>query len=419
MAYNGIKANELETEELTKLVKRAQKLTEDGYDIINKNYDLFAKIFKRVLKLSKQEKNWHLYFSTIYQIISLNVRHHKYDEVVKYAELYYKECDLYMDRELPNYPNTNMSFYNTWIYDLIFKAYYEYHQIDDTKMDSFMKKYEECALKYGKTYLYYDGEIRLCILYRDAVRVRKAAQNFRRYEKEMFSCYVCGHEPYLYHLLLLGENRQAEQMMQDLVNKNIPKQHLWCYEYCEEAVPDAMYENVLFACIKCGQEESFRYFYKKYWKKLTFESQWKADAWSFKSLLCAFSGFFDKYKDDIRKAEKDMKEVRHETTVSNMEHALGWWCYFTLLGRSGVHEVEIKLPGLNTPDVKTKEDAQTADVGESVEGAEDAGKVSTLAVASYMEKRADELGDLFSKARARFDYEGLKGTYRNCFLPDK
>ena len=417
--FSGINENQLKSAELKKLVSKVKVLTDDGYERLNKNYELFIGPYMKILRLSKQEKEWHLYFYAIYQIISLNARHDKYDEVVKYAEMYYKECDLYMDRELPNYPGTNMSYLNTWIYDRIFEAYYQYYQIDDAKMDDFMKKYEESALKYGKTYLYYEGEMELCTLYRDTDRVEMAARNFRRYEKDMFSCYVCGHRPYIAYLLLTDQNRQAEEFMTDLVHKNIPKQHLWCYKYCEEAIPDAMYESILFMCVKCGKEESFRYFFEKYWKKVPYENQWESDADAFRRLLCALSGYFHEYKDDLRRAEKNLREEKHETTVGNIEFALAWWCYFTLLDRSGVHEVEISLPGINIPDMKAKENGQDAGGEENEEGTKGASMVPALTVAAYMEKRADEFGALFSKARARFDYEGLKDTYRNCFLTEK
>lgn len=394
--FSGFNEDLLKSTELKKLVRKVKVLTDDGYELLNKNYELFMGPYMKILRLSKQEKEWHLYFYAILSIISLNARHDKYDEVVKYAEMYYKECALYMDRELPNYPNTNMSYLNTWIFDKIFEAYYHYYQIDDAKMDDFMKKYEESALKYGKTYLYYEAEIELCILYRDAKRSESAARNFRRYEKDMFSCYVCGHRPYISYLLLTDQNCQAEEFMNDLVHKNIPKQHLWCYEYCQDAVPDAMYENILSTCVKCGKEESFRYFFDKYWEKLSFETQRKSDGYAFRRLLCALSGNFGEYEDDIQRAEKDVKEEKHETTVGNTDISLDWWCYFILLDRSGIHEVEISLSGL-----------------------ESAGKVPTLTIAAYMEKRADEFGALFAKARTGFDYDGLKNTYRSCFLESK
>ena len=412
----AVDPEELKSEELAKLVRKVQALAGNGYDIIHENYEPFVKPYQQILRLAKKEKEWYLYFDTINEILYLNRVHHKYDEVVKYAELYYKESALYMDRELPNYPE-GMAYINMWIYNNIFVAYYQYHQIDDAKMDIFMKKYKESALKYGKTYLYYEDEMDLSLLYRDADRAKEAARNFRLYEKDIRSCYVCAHRSYLAHLLLTGEIRQAEEMLCDFVNKNIPKQHLWCYDYCKVAVADSMYESVLNYSLMSGNEEAFCYFFTKYWAKVPQETQTEGD-WAFRRLLCAYAGLFDRIEDDIQEAEECIKDEQHETTVGNIEIDLRWWCYFTLLDRSGVHEIETGLPGLETSDVKTKGDVQTADGGEGTKVADGTVKVPTLAVAAYMEKRADEFGALFSKARARFDYEGLKATYRNCFLAE-
>ena len=417
-AYTNFKVHELKNEELAGMVRRLQNLTEDGYGAIKKNYALFETSYKRILPLSKQEKEWYLYFYTMYELISLYARHEKYDEVVKYAELFYKETALHMDRELPNYPGTDMSFLNTWTYRDIFRAYYYYHQIDDKKMEAFMEIYEAGAIKYGKTYTYYEDEMTLSVLYRDTERAEKAARNFMLYEKGITGCYVCNCTPYLSCLLLLGQERQAEELMLKFIYKKIPKRHLWCYKYCDNGNEMEMYSIVLFRCIWGGNEEAYRYFFDKYWKELPVESHRKPTSGTIGRLLRAAAGVLNYIEDDLQLVEEDINDTDHYTTVGNMEYALMWWCYFTLLDRSGVREVKIKLPGLNTPDVKTEEDIQAADGEESMKGTENASKVSTLSVAEYMEKRADEFGALFSKARARFDYKGLKGTYGSCFLSE-
>ena len=409
--YFDIETDRLKSEELAKLIRKVQALTQDGYETAKENYELLMNPLKKILRLSKQEEEWFLYFWTISEILTMNRFHSKHDEIVKYAELYYKESALHMDREIAHCTDPRMAYLNTWIYDQIYGVYSNYHQIDDAKMDSFMEKFEESALKYGQAYVYYDDAVSLSFLYRDADGAKIAARKFKRYENEMHGCYVCGHKQYLAHLILTDENRQAEEMMLDLINRNIPRQYLWCYEYCAEAVPDRMYEMVLYRCVGAGKESAFRYFYDKYWKKMSYEVQWnESNTSTFGRLLCAAGGTFGHLKEDLRLTEEDIRETPHYVTTDNMEIAICWWCYFTLLDRSGVHEVELSLPGLEKADVTIGSDAQTA------ESEKRAGKVPSQVVASYMEKRADEFGALFSKARARFDYEGLKDTYRNCFL---
>lgn len=395
MMYTSVKPVKIESDEIRELICRTQDLTQGGYDLYDQNYKVLISLLKRLLRLTKQEKEWHLYFYTLYELMYLYSRNNNYAEIVKYAELYYKDSALYMDRELPNYPNTNMAYINIWTYSRIFEAYYTYYQIDDAKMETFMRRYEEAALKYGKTYEYYADEISLSILYLDRDRMERAVRNFLCYEKEMESCYVCGHLPYLRHFLLVGQEQRAEELMLDYIHKNIPQKHVWCYKYCQNAEPDSMYLDMMRLCVSSGNVEKFQYFYEKYWMKLPPETRLNDEAGSFQRLLAAYDGCFDKLDKDIEQATEDIREENDDTTVHNMNAFLEWWCYFILLDRSGVHKVSVKFPELET-------DAQ--------------GQVSTLAASNYMQAKADLHGNRFAQARPQFDYCFAKKSYRKCFL---
>lgn len=397
MMYDKIKAYQINSEEIVRLVGRAQELTRGSYDLYDQNYKALSSILKKLLKLTKQEREWYLYFDTIDNLMYLNRRDGNYAEIVKYAEVYYRDSAAYMDRELPNYPDFPMAYLNVWIYDEIFGAYYEYYQIDDAKMDAFMKKFEAAALKYGKTYVYYWGELYLSILYRDEDRAKAAARNFLSYEKEIESCYVCGHMPYLRHFLLIGQDQRAEELMLDYIHKNIPKKQLWCYKYCQRAEPDSMYIDVMVVCVRCGRRESFLYFYKKYWLELPLETRMDVDEDTgiFQRLLGAFEGCFDQLESDLARLSEDISEECKDTTVGNMYAFLEWWCYFTLLDRNGVHTVRASFPGLE---------------------ADGAGGVFTQAVIEYIQEKADTYGGKFARARRQFDYGFVKDSYRKCFL---
>lgn len=395
MTYEGVKPSQIQPDEIRKLVGRTQDLTRGSYDLYDQNYKVLASLLKKLLGLTKQEKEWYLYFYTLYDLLYLNMRDNNYAEIVKYAELYYKDSALYMDRELPNYPNTNMAYVNVWTYNMIFHAYYQYYQIDDAKMEEFMKRYEEAALKYGKTYNYYNDEISLAILYMDADRMERAARKFLLYEKEIQSCYICGHLPYLFHFLMVGQERRAEELMLDYIHKNIPKKHVWCYQYCQRAEPDSLYQDMTALCARSGNVEAFRHFYEKYWMELPREIRLDEDGGSFQRLLAAYGGCFDQLDKDIGQAAEDISEERKDTTVNNMNAFLEWWCYFVLLDLSGVQMVSAQFPGLEA-------DAE--------------GKVSTRAVSDYMLAKADAYGEQFARARAQFDYEFAKDSYRRCFL---
>lgn len=395
MMFQKVKTRELKGTELAGLVRRAQDFTRGSYDLYDRNYDTLFKLCKRILQLSKQEGEWYVYFYAIYATLYLNKRQSNYREVVRYAEIYYKDSALYMDRELPNYPDTDMPLLNIYIYALVFEAYYEYYQIDDPKMEVFMKQYGEAAQKYGRHYDYCDDELSLALLYWNFDKARAAAHRFLEYEREIVGCYVCAHLSYLEYLVFSGQTQQAEELMLDLIRKNIPQRHQWCYQYCEMAEPVEMYLIVLDACMDYGKTEEFRYFYGKYWRSLPRESKWQEDCCISQRLLCAYDGCFDGLEGDLRTAEKIIDDERTNTTVDIMKGAINWWCYFILLYKGGVHKVEIRLPGLDT---------------------DEEGKASSLEVSAYMEKKADEYGRKFAKARAGFHYEPLKESYRKCLL---
>ncbi len=396
MMFQGIRPSTIGTEELSLLVSRAQSLTKGGYDLYDQNYEVLSALVKKILPLAKQEKEWYLYFDAIYELFYLDKRNSNYIEIVKYAEVYYKDSALYMDREIPNYPGTTMSFLNPWIYHLIFTTYRDYCQIDDAKMELFMKNYKEAVFKYGKIYEYYNDEMSLSILYRDIDRTKAAARNFVKYEKEMKSCYICGHLHYLSHFLLIDQNKKAEELMLDFIHKNIPQKHLWCYQYCENAQLDSMYEHMIYNEIQFGKIEGFHYFYETYWEKLPRETQWNTNSSSFARMLCVYSGWYDGVEEDLHMVVEDMENEKKSTTIDNMQSFLQWWCYFSLLDRGGIHTVLLSLPGLE-PDEQ--------------------GQITTLAACRYMEEKADEYGRKFSQVRAQFDYDFIKSSYAKAILP--
>lgn len=395
--FGGTHRENFRSKELARLVERAQELSDGEYDLLEHNYKPLSALVKKILILTRQEKEWKVYFDAIYYMLFLQLHNHNYKEMVRYAEVYYRESALHMEQELPNYRDTDMAVNNIYIYDMIFEAYYCYAQIDDAKMELFMENFRDAVFRYGGDELYYDDEMLLGILYRDVDRAKAAAGNYLKHENEINSCYVCRHKNYLKQLILAGQEQQAEELMQRLIHKDIPKKYQWCYLYCQNAVSDEMYIIVLETCIQCGKTDTFHYIFEKYWRELPPEKQWDSEGDSFRRMLCALDGYFDRLGEDLREAEEAGDAERY-ATVENMEIFLGWWCYFILLDRSGVHEVSITLPE---------------------PGAGENGLVPTRTVSSYMEKQADSYGRSFARARAQFDYDARKESYRECVLSGK
>lgn len=395
MMFSSVKPRELPNPDLADLVGRTQKLTDGGYDLFDKNEASLIRLLERIIALSRQEEEWYVYFAALYEILYLSGRDENQNmrRVVKYAEIYYKDCALYMDQALQKYPNTDLGKHNTWIYHNIFNAYWGYYQIDDAKMETFMAQYRETAMKYGLVHFYYQNEMYLATLYHDAVRSEQARKQFEKHEDEIESCYICSHRCLFRCHLLDGRTQMAEELMQNLLNRSIPKKHQWCYEYCDFAEESAMYAHVLGACLTSGTAEQFGYFYQNYWQKLPREAKDNADNDALDYYLCAIDGNFDHLERSLQKAQENITRQERHRTLDNIDYALEWHCYLALLDRSGVHEVTLDLPGLPSGTDK---------------------KVSTLAASRYMETLADDYGGKFARARAKFDYQRYKKMHLEC-----
>lgn len=417
-AFAGIRINEMAEGELTAELRKARRLTAESYANYEKNEKQLTRLFARILELSRQEKEWYVYFYAIYERMYLAVRTNDAKSIIRYAEIYYRDSALYMDEALPKYPGSDMAYLNVWICGFIYNTYIDYCEIDDGKMKLFMNRYEDAALKYGKTFCYYRDEMMTALLYRNPEMMEHGRRNFERYEKDMTSCYVCGHEPLLAAWLMKDSPEQAESLMLDLINRNIPRKHLWCYQYCERAEPQSLYASMLFYSLTLGKPESFRYFLEKYWLTQPRERQrQRGDSGTgYRNLsmyVCAIVGNFDDLEYDLSEAREDIENIKGYSTISKIRVGLMWHCYFELLDRSGVKEVPLCLPGGQGESEEERDRAPDHAGNKAPGGAREdgGGTVPTLAVSRYMEKIADEWGERFSRARAEYDYPGLKKTY--------
>lgn len=401
----SIDTRKLKSKELADTIMRLKNMSRGGYATYRPNEKTLARLLRKIMELSKKEEEWYLYFDALYNIIFLYCRNDNARMVVKYAELFYKECALYMDEILPAYHDTDLAKLNVWTYSLIFSTYCDYHQIKDTKMDIFMQQFEDAVSKYGAAYDYYRAEMELAALYRDKELAEHGRKGFERYEAELKSCYVCGHKQYFSYYLLMDKKQKAEELMLDFLHRNIPKNALWCYDYCENAEAVLLYKRMLNDCLLLGKAEYFCYFFQKYWMTMPRKVP-RRQEWAIIACLCAIAGNFEDLDADLRSVEKNLEEQESMSTVRNMENFLCWWCYFTLLDRSGVHEVEINIPELTSDEKKEN--------GENRQGGEAPAKLSCLAIAKYFEKLADDYGMKFAKARSKFDYQSVKETYREC-----
>lgn len=394
MMFSGMKTELIESEELRRLVYQVRTLTRSGYDAYDANAQTIIRCLDKILALAKQEKEWYLYFKALYNMFyELNRQDDENKKILKYAEIYYRDQKLYMDKELPNYPNTDMRETNTDCMDIIFSVYRGYHQITDEKMDSFMRLFEECALKYGHAHLYYNALIRLGLLYHDINMVKKGKENF---EKCVFeSCYVCAHYPHFGYYLMMDDLEGAEELLDRLVKKNIPQKHQWCYKYCGRATERDICARILCYCMLLGKTEAFWDIFQRRGQRLFYE---EADDGTTYFLFRLRAGNTAGLEKVLEQAIEDieLEEKQKAPTLGSIYDFLCWYCYFHLLEKKGILKVKLDLERSDAPKADKEGLTECKELGE------------------YYERKADEMGRKFAGSRKRFDYEGLKRSYGEC-----
>lgn len=389
MMFPFVNTKMLTCEELVDLIMQVRLFTSGGYDMYDQNKDTIIRLLDKILVLSKKEKEWYVYFDSLYNMLYILKRGGNHRKILKYAEIYYKDSTEYMDRELPNYSNTDMAETNTYCYSNIFNSYIGYYQIGDEKMEAFMKMYEETVHKYGGQVHYYRDEMSLAALYRDKERFRQAKNNFEKYEVE--NCYVCMHLSYFPYYFLNHDMESAEEFLDTILKKRIPKKHQWCYERCQNTKAQTLYYSVLEDCLSIGNAEYFGYIYEKYWKKIAKRQNPEDGRDSIETgiFCCAIAGDFSEMEADLRKAEETIRNIGRASTNNAIHKYLKWQMYFELLEKSGVKQIELALPDRGN-------------------------KILTMDAAAYFEEKADEYGRLFESARKQYDYWLIKNTYREC-----
>ena len=117
MLMENVKTQNLASRELADVIKRLQKMTDGRYDVqfYKDNGQTLMQMIKKIMRLSKQEKEWYVYFVSLYESIHVSSRSGEKMMVIKYAEIFYRDSALYMDRELPNYLDTDMKNLNIYI----------------------------------------------------------------------------------------------------------------------------------------------------------------------------------------------------------------------------------------------------------------------------------------------------------------
>lgn len=376
--------------ELHKIIETMMDLTRNGTSGYKNNVDTSIKLFDKMLVLSKKEKAWYIYFHTLYEMLFVQSKFGSKKKAVQYAELFYRDHAMYMDEAIPKYTGTDFHKYNGYICDAIFEVYCEIYQIQDNKMKEFMEFFENVSKKYDGRGDYYRDVLRLALLYNDKEMAEKAVEGYEKCKVE--SCYVCEHIPYLGYYLMKDDAESAKGLIEQLVSKDIPKIHQWCYKYCAVANEYELYFRMLSYCLLTGKPEIFHEYLPIYWETAKEKEDEGADIYLFE----AIQGDFRALDKALNCVIQNLEECKKSTTFIQICDWLCWYCYFTLINQNGIHTV-----------VFDKEE-------ESLPKKDKNGKYSSLALAAYFEERADKMGSLFANSRKQFDYNKMKRTYQEC-----
>lgn len=114
MMLNKVSAAEYGNPELAEKVSRVQRLTSGEYDreLYGHNEASLMKLLQGILRISRQEGDWFLYFYSLGEMMLLADDCYK---IVKCAEVYYRDIDLYGGKEVFYHAVTSL-YGGVWYY---------------------------------------------------------------------------------------------------------------------------------------------------------------------------------------------------------------------------------------------------------------------------------------------------------------
>lgn len=393
----------IESPEILDLIYQANRLTDaDGYEIYDTNSESLIRILEKALMLAKQKQEWPAYFIVIYELFYMLQRENEYIKLIKYAEIFYHDSELYMDRAAAVCRDLKLGDYCIWSYNMIYQAYQKYPQITDEKLDEFFEKYNAVCTKYGSKINYYSDLLKLALLYGDK---EMAAENKKLFEQyEIKSCYLCKMKTVIGYYLLCEDYESADHMIEQIRTRSIPKKHMWCYNHCYLAEEKELISAVLNYCLLFGRSTYFHKLLEANKDLFEFKKEEDCAMNDICYYICCQN--WSLIDEDIKAAKDDILDWKKnkQSFLGYIYDCLSWHCYFTLLGK------HIKEDDTVIQDI---EDV-LADLAKEI-GIEDENAESLISsISEFFEKEADKLGAQMSASRKKFDYEALKQSWHEC-----
>lgn len=392
------------SDELWKLIVRANNLTKGSYSSWADNAQVLIRLMERIIALSRKECAWEVYFYTILKLIYLVCRGDVMDskEAFKIAELYHHDYPLYMALALAE--NSTTGYSSLHICALILEFYLSYPQITDEKIDQMLELFYENDARFGSKYhtCSYRAVMRLALINKDRDMARSARLKLEATDYSV-NCYVCYYaKPVLGEYILNDDYDSVIEMIQRVYEKTIPARYQWCYDRCEGGSETDMVSSALHDCLKLGNASLFKRLFMD--KIQIFRQPDKEVDTTSMAALHALAGDGSMLDQSLRLAEKDnrSRQQNRETPLDSLYDALYWDCFFRLLDKSGVHRVKLELDNpldLNNPIPCSQEENSLW---------------ACMDAAAYFEQQADEIGAQMDASRRRFQYGLVKQSFREC-----
>ncbi len=431
MILEDLKRNDVVDDRLWEMIDRANKLTEGDNSSRDSNAQVLIPLMKKILSLSKERREWKVYFCDMMELFRLS-RRPKINDVpltFQVAEMFHQDYALHLDEKI-GYFKKNWHHRIPSLASMILRFYLDYPQIDDQKINRMLEIFLECEDYYGNqlTCGDYLRVMTLAVLNKDKELAEQARKKIQAANFEKSWCYVCAYVTPMIKYYLLHKDFDTVQDMALSVYKNaIPIKYQSCSRFIQCEDKEDIISRTLEACLRYGNSQMFNRGFGE-WKTL-YEEPIEGEIWdTFEVLFHALAGDWSRGEERLRLAEKDDRDRRQYKEVPRecLYISLCWYCYFQMLEKQGVNYIELEL-GEELPSYGEKQQgkikAKDKEIAENhcsesrdVSGSNKRRIWSCQEASQYFEEQADFLGAEMDQARKNFGYQTVKKTFEESFM---
>lgn len=394
MFYNFRDVGSLKNARLHSLVLQARQLEKaDCWE----NGETVLTLIKKILPFAKKEKEWYLYLETFAEMLSQERTFGDELLVIKYAPVFFGECNVYMEKAMAQIPNGTLPKIISSTYEAICDCYMNSAQIDDKKWEAFWKSFKSISEQNGLASNYWIERLEFAALYnRDFEMAKKSIMEYERQFKDyQWMCYGCHSRVIMGYYLMIDDIDKVNNIVNQIISRNVPQEAFWIYNRCTRVELERIYNDILNSSVLVGNKKAFDYFLPSWlelWRAKG-ESQSNTTAVTFR---LAAAGDFSELEKNIEIAVEDAQNCTSTPGFIAMKEMLSWAAYFKKLVQSGIVRVNISCQAKNFPVQDEK------------------GYCKSDMLSAWFEERADELGSLFEKRREKFCYRNLKESFLVC-----